>query len=89
MKVQDFIPFVPPRHTVETAYAALSAIQDAHPGVQVAAIAVLFKEVAETAGMDIPQLINQAGRIVKDDDVAFRAAISALREYVKQEIVAR
>jgi len=87
MRVQDFIPFVPPRHTVETAYAALSAVQHAHPGVQVAAIAVLFKEVAETAGCDIPALLNQAGRIVADDDVAFRASIKALREYVKQEIV--
>lgn len=87
MRVQDFIPFVPPRHTVETAYAALSAVQDAHPGVQLAAIAVLFKEMAETADCDIPTLLNQAGRIVADDDVAFRASIKALREYVKQEIV--
>lgn len=86
MKAQDQLPFVEPRHTVQTAYAQLSSIQGERPGVQVASAAVLFFVICDELKLDVSQLMCQASRIAKDDDSYFRREVKALRAYVQGEL---
>lgn len=86
MKVRDQISFVEPRTVLEASYGALSSIQTERPGVQVMAVAVLFKTLADELKLDVSELMNQASRIATDDDTPYRANVRALREYVKGEL---
>ena len=86
MRIQDHIPFVEPRQTVQAAYGALSAVQGEHPGVQVAAVAVLFKVLAEELKLDVSEVLSQAHRITNADDTYYRREVKALRDYVRGEI---
>lgn len=85
-RANDQLPFVKPREAVQAAYGALSAIQLERPGVQLAASAVLFRIIADELRLDISQLLDQARRIINDDDTMFRYEVSAFKEYVKGEL---
>lgn len=82
----DQLPFVEPRTTVQTAYAALSAIQGQRPGVQLGACAVLFLAMVEELRLDVSQVLNQASRIAADDDSFYRTEIRALKAYIAGEL---
>lgn len=86
MRISDHIPFVDPRTSTQAAYGALSAVQGEHPAVQVVAAAVLFKTLCEELKLDVSQLLDQARRIINDDDTYYRREVKALREYVKGEL---
>lgn len=86
MKCTDQLPFVEPRSTIQTAYAALSAIQGERPGTQLGACAVLILALVEELKLDINQLLNQASRIAKADDTFYRPEVRALKAYIQGEL---
>lgn len=84
MKIQDRINSIAPREAVRGALAAISALQNELPEVQVMGTAVLFLTICEQAGIHIPTVLNQAARMVNDGDINREA--SALKDYVRGEL---
>lgn len=85
-RTKDHLPFVEPRRAVQTAYAALSAIQGESSGVQVRAVAVLFKTLVEELKLDVSELLNSTERTIKADDTFFQREVRALRAYITGEL---
>jgi hypothetical protein len=73
-------------HAVESAYAAVSAIQSYPKHKQVAGVAVLFTVICEELKLDPSELISKAARVAKDADGFFTRETKALRDYVKGEL---
>lgn len=84
--IKDHIAVMDAHRAVQAAFAALSGLGDNTPDYQVLGCALLLRVIAERAGLDLSELINQAGRMEKDADDFFRREVKALRDYVDGEI---
>ena len=76
-----------PRFVTEAAYTLITAAQQYPAAIQVGAVALLFREMAEVMGLDVSALLNQVQRIAKDSDTNYSREIRALRNYIKGELV--
>lgn len=82
----DRMNMVAAHPTLQTAYAAVSAAQEAAPGEQVMSFAVLFHEVCQHLRLDPSEMLDKARRVVRHAEDHFSLEIHALREYIKQEL---
>ncbi len=71
---------------VQSAYAAVSAIQDLTPEEQLAGAALLLQVMAHNTNQDISQLMSMAERITKDADSNYTTEIRGLRYYVRDNL---
>jgi hypothetical protein len=82
----DRLNMVPARDTVQTAYAALSGAQAAHPAQQVMAYAVLFNEVCTVLQLDPSEMLDKARRLNRIARDHYSVELGALHDYMKKEL---
>ena len=75
-----------PKAVMQAAYTWLSALQDEPPEMQVAGVAMLFREMVRNTGISYHELMVYADRVGKDSDLYYQSQLRALREYVDKEL---
>jgi hypothetical protein len=75
-----------PLKAYDAAYQGISALQTFPAEMQVAGIALLFREVSETSGLTVSELMQYSSRINADSDVRWDSKSRALQMYVKEEL---
>lgn len=75
-----------PIEAYDAAYQAISALQTFKSEMQVAGVAILFREVAESSGLSVSQLMQYSSRINADADVRWDSKARALKVYVEEEL---
>lgn len=86
MRATDYLPVTNAQAAVQTAFAAISAIQHLPANEQLAGIAYLFNITAKRAGMTVSELVDVAERMERDADTYFQRETKALRDYVDNEL---
>lgn len=85
-RVRDSIPHVKARECMQTGYAAISAMQDSTPDIQVVGLAMALGIICERAGLDVRTVLQAAERVIADADTFYTTEVRALRAYVDGEI---
>lgn len=85
----DKLYSVHPIRAYDAAYAAISSLQSFRPEMQAAGVALLFREVSESSGLSVSQLMQYSSRINSDADVRWDSKARALKMYVEEEIKKR
>ena len=85
----DRLSMAPAFSTLQTAYAAVSAMDTRPAPEQVAALGVLFVTVCEEAGLEVGQQVDAARRRLRHATEHLSNEERALRGYVRTEILAR
>jgi len=75
-----------PIRAYDAAYQGISALQSFPAEMQVAGIALLFREVSESSGLSVSELMQYSSRINVDADVRWDSKARALQMYVKEEL---
>lgn len=82
----DNLSMSPAHATVQTAYGALSAIQDAPADQQVASIGVLFLHLCNVLDLDPGQQLDAACRRTFHAREHFSVELKALTDYITHEL---
>lgn len=82
----DRMNMVSAHHTLQTAYSAVSAAQDAPPGEQVMSFAVLFLQTCEVLRLDPSEMLDKAHRVVRHAQDHHSLELRSLQEYIKKEL---
>ncbi|MFN3914760.1 MAG: hypothetical protein ACK4K3_07555 [Aquabacterium sp.] len=82
----DQMNMVSAHHTLQTAYAAVSAAQDAPPGEQVMSFGVLFLQVCEVLRLDPSEMLDKAARVVRHARDHHSLELRALQNYIREEL---
>lgn len=83
---RDQLAMAPAWHTVQTAYAAITAMQEQPPHERVAAVFLLFNEVCAQARLDPSQALDMARRMARHAEDNYSIELRALRTYIREEI---
>lgn len=84
---RDHLNNLPARKAVDAAYCQLDSTQERTPAEQVAGTAILLVSYAEILRLDINELVHAALMWRKQDDIGtFMPVVSALDEYIREEI---
>jgi hypothetical protein len=82
----DKLNSVGPLAAVQSAYAAITAIQHLPAEDQVAGVALLFTTIVEELKLNPYQIIGASVRRAKDSDSYYTTEIRALRAYIQGEL---
>lgn len=82
----DQLNSVNAHHTLKTAYAAVSAAQDAPPGEQAMGFAVLFWQMCLMKRLDPSEMLDKARRVSRHAQDNLSLELKSLQEYIRQEI---
>jgi hypothetical protein len=80
---------VNPFETLRAAYAFVSAAQDHPPEEQVAGVASLFIVMCQRLGLDAPEELHRAERVVKDANTHYAVHVRALEAYIESQLKGR
>lgn len=83
---KDQLSMVPAHPTMQTAYGALTAVQDATPAAQVMAQALLFVQLCDTLKLDPGQMIDAGRRMSRTAADHYSIELRAMRDYIVNEI---
>lgn len=72
--------------TIQVAYAALTAVQDAPAPLQVMAFAVLFHETCTGLGLDPSEMLDKARRVQRNASDNYSLEVHALHNYITTEL---
>lgn len=76
---------VPAWHTVQTAYAAVSAMQDKPTPERVMGAFLLFHELCTELRIDPSQALDAARRVSRTAEDHHSVELRALRNYIREE----
>lgn len=82
----DILNSMHPHHAVDTAYMAVTAVQDRRPEHQVAGVAALFLAMCQGLNLNVPDTLAKADAMLKHDDNHYQCEVRALRAYVEGEL---
>jgi cytidylate kinase len=83
---RDSVTNIHPHKALTAAYDCVSHMQKYSPQMQVAVCSILFRQMAESSGMNASELMHYADRLHSDQDVWWIGTKRALTEYIKNEI---
>lgn len=81
----DQLSMVPAWHTVQTAYAAVSSMQESPAPQRVMGAALLFNELCSGLGLDPSQMLDAARRVARHAEDHHSVEIRGLRTYIRKE----
>lgn len=82
----DKLHSINPQAAIQSAYAAVSAIQDKTSEEQLAGITVLLYVMAKQTGQGISHLMAMAERVTEDADSNYHTEIRSLHQYCKEHL---
>lgn len=83
--ITDQVNAVKPLDAAMLAFYVASNIQDEKPGLQVTAVGLLFKTLADEMGLNIPDLLAKIGSVAMDADPYHHRQMAALKQLIQEE----
>lgn len=80
------LPNVPAQVAVQSAYAAVSAVQHLRPEEQAAGVFLLAYVMAQQLGLDVSEVFNQSQRRFDFANTVFKREAQALSDYINGEM---